>query len=424
MPPRVQHGLLPCPPNRTPIPPRSGYDGGALGNVTDACNAPEGCLRTAENGGDVSDGLEAACNADDACEGAARDDGRVCGIRSACNAAAACLGAGQGAEVCPGLTGCCNAADACQGATATPAACLPSQTGAPTASQLPSHLPSAPPSSGPTGSAAPSQLPSVMPSAAPSRSEFPSDLPSVGPSASPAGSPTAAPTPAPNVPGPATYAPTGDNVSYAPTSVPDATSKPTLSAAPQAPAGDPTPAPVSVTTVELVTELTFNNLLVPEDESDLDDLVSRLEGVVEEVITDNLPPLDRRALALDAGPPPGKDGGRGLSAPAVATSTTTAEVAAFNFDALAGASVVRFDIEQSVTSSNDVDEEQLKLDVAEALDVEDTREALEKEGLPEDYGDFTLGKIETNVGGGEDPIVVTAVRAHVCCIPARRRSSS
>jgi len=156
----------------------------------------------------------------------------------------------------------------------------------------------------------------------------------------------------------------------------------------------PTKAPTVVTTVAVTSDLTFTDLDVPEEESDRDAFVSTMEDGVREVITDNL----------------GSDDG-----------TTVVEMVAINGDALAPdaravlrrlttKSVITFDIQQTVRTSDGADEEQLKLDVAEALDIEDAKEVLETENLQAEYGVFTLGKIETDIGGGADPIVETAVR--------------
>jgi hypothetical protein len=75
-------------------------------------------------------------------------------------------------------------------------------------------------------------------------------------------------------------------------------------------------------------------------------------------------------------------------------------------------SVITFEIKRSVGSSGVIDiiEAKLRQDVAEALDVKGTKELLETEELRSKYGDFTLGKIETDLGDGSDPIIESAVR--------------
>ena len=341
-----EHGMLQCQPNHNLIQPRSGYDGGALGNVTFACNAPEGCLRTADVGG-VVDGLEDACNADNACEGAARDDGEICGIRSACNARAACRNAGRDGTICPGLIDCCDAAEECQGATAAPATCA-GQTAAPTLSPLAANE-----------TRAPSRAPTPAPTA-----EEPVPL-TYAPTSFPTGS--AAPTKAPT---------------RAPAAV--ATEVPT-----RAPTKAPTREPTSASSVTVVSRLTFTNLPIPEDESDLNALTADLEGVVAGVIAGNLASGARRLQTT--------------------VDDTTVEVLAIGVDALTDDTVVRFEIQQAF-GSFDGDAEELRLDVAEALSLEDTREALDEEGLRAEYGDFTLGKIETSLNEEVNLIAETGVR--------------
>jgi len=71
--------------------------------------------------------------------------------------------------------------------------------------------------------------------------------------------------------------------------------------------------------------------------------------------------------------------------------------------------VVTFEITQTAVVSGDIAviEDTLRHDVAAALDVEGAKEVLATEDLQK-YGDFSLGKIDTDLGDGSDPVMESA----------------
>jgi len=151
----------------------------------------------------------------------------------------------------------------------------------------------------------------------------------------------------------------------------------------------------------VTSELTFNNLIIPQDDSEKDTFVATMEDIIKEVISEN--------LSLDEG-------------------TTTAKIIAIDgedigqrkrllYRRLATTSVIAFEIQQTVVAGGgvDTDEEELRQKVADALTLEGAKEALETEELRADYGDFTLGAIESDTGDGP-AIIESVVRSLFCCI--------
>ena len=142
-------------------------------------------------------------------------------------------------------------------------------------------------------------------------------------------------------------------------------------------------------TVTDTSDLTFYNLVFPRGENEYNKLVSTLEDAITDVVAGGL----------------GPGGG-----------TTTTKMIAIDGNEvvrkLSTAIIVTFEINQTVGLSGDTDtkEDELKQDVAEALDLEKLKEILETEELQSEYGEFTLAKIETDLGDGSDQIIETLVR--------------
>ena len=129
-------------------------------------------------------------------------------------------------------------------------------------------------------------------------------------------------------------------------------------------------------------QLTFTNLGVPEDENDRDDFDSIMEDAVKEVIENN--------LELDGG-------------------TLTVQIISIDNEPVTDFTVITFEVEQTIGVGGDADitEETLRQDVAEALDLDDIKELLETEELREEYGNFNLGKVESETGDG--PLIIESV---------------
>ena len=128
--------------------------------------------------------------------------------------------------------------------------------------------------------------------------------------------------------------------------------------------------------------------------------------------------------------------GQGLYNFRTVTVTTTVKVTHINgnpvgrkrfFSRLLQASatstaVITFEITQEVeVVSGDIVtvEEQLKQGMAAALNVEGVSEVIQTEELQQ-FGDFSLGKIETDLGDGSSPILETAVRNVWCYMLSSR----
>ena len=129
-------------------------------------------------------------------------------------------------------------------------------------------------------------------------------------------------------------------------------------------------------------QLTFTNLGVPEDENDRDDFDSIMEDAVKEVIENN--------LELDGG-------------------TLTVQIISIDNEPVTDFTVITFEVEQTIGVGGDADitEETLRQDVAEALDLDDVKEIFETEELREEYGNFNLGKVESETGDG--PLIIESV---------------
>ena len=163
------------------------------------------------------------------------------------------------------------------------------------------------------------------------------------------------------------------------------------------PTAKPTPAKAAVS---VISEVTFNNIEIPEDPGEF---ILALESSIAQAVL----PVQARTVTI----------------------TTTVKVTHINgnpvrrkrffsrlLQASATTTVVTFEITQEVeVVSGDIVTigEQLKQDMAAALNVEGVSEAIQTEELQQ-FGDFSLGKIETDLGDGSGPISETAVRNLWC----------
>merc|ERR1712194_880221 len=149
----------------------------------------------------------------------------------------------------------------------------------------------------------------------------------------------------------------------------------------------------AVAAVTVTSALTFNNMNIPEDEIERADfrldLVTSLELLFEPIEGNTI----GKIIAITYGNAAGRRraSSRLLQA---ATGPTT---------------VITFEIVQMVGVRGDITaiERKLRQDVAAALDVEGAKRVLETPELQK-YGDFSLGKIETDLGDGSVLITDTA----------------
>merc|ERR1711966_565450 len=239
----------------------------------------------------------------------------------------------------------------------------------PDETEVPTKGPTKNPTPSPTE--APTKRPTVPPTGAPMTK--PTDSPTKHPTRNPTPVPTKSPTVKPTV---------------APTKKPskDPTSPPT-----GPPTAKPTPAKAAVS---VISEVTFNNIEIPEDPGEF---VLALESCIAQAVL----PVQTRTVTITTtvkvthinGNPVGRK--RFFSRLLQASATTT---------------VVTFEITQEVeVVSGDIVTigEQLKQDMGAALNVEGVSEAIQTEELQQ-FGDFSLGKIETDLGDGSGPISETA----------------
>jgi len=141
-----------------------------------------------------------------------------------------------------------------------------------------------------------------------------------------------------------------------------------------------------VAAVTLTTEATFNNLEIPDDPTEL---IATLENSLAEA-------------AANAG----------------VEGNTTVRVTHINgnpvgrkrfYTRSTTSTVITFEITQTAEVSGDIAtvEQKLRQDVAAAYDVEGVNEVLQSEELQE-YGNISLGRIETDLGDGSTPVTETA----------------
>lgn len=151
--------------------------------------------------------------------------------------------------------------------------------------------------------------------------------------------------------------------------------------------------PTAVAAVTVTSALTFNNMNIPEDEIERADfrldLVTSLELLFEPIEGNTIGKII--AITYENAAGRRRASSRLLQA---ATGPTT---------------VITFEIVQMVGVRGDITaiERKLRQDVAAALDVEGAKRVLETPELQK-YGDFSLGKIETDLGDGSDLITDTA----------------
>lgn len=216
------------------------------------------------------------------------------------------------------------------------------------------------------------------------------------------------PTYAPTTLSRPTYSPTSlSGPTYSPTSVPKI---PDDAAPTTAPTKAPTKAPSAVSTVSVISTLTFSNLVAGANQ---DAFVAATEAAIVEVITEGLGPaagkIAVRLLTVDGAPVVARRGkgakrakGSARGKAAKRTKTSKAAKGAGPGALSAATSVLAFEILQTVGSGGGGgDEDQRREDVANALDLGALKAELETAALREEFGDFTLGKVESAVGGGE-----------------------
>jgi len=161
-----------------------------------------------------------------------------------------------------------------------------------------------------------------------------------------------------------------------------------------------------VAAVTLTSEATFNNLDIPDDPTEL---IAALENSLAEAAANAGVEGDTTVRVTHInGNPVGRKRFFGRLLQASTTST-----------------VITFEIRQAVKVSGDIVtvEQKLRQDVAAAYDVEGVNEVLKKDELQE-YGNISLGRIETDLGDGSTPVAETAVRNMCCCVLSLRCLSS
>merc|ERR1712086_284587 len=198
----------------------------------------------------------------------------------------------------------------------------------------------------------------------------PTPPPSRPPTKLPTTPPTSPPTPPPSQP---------------PTKSP--TVPPTTPPTPP-PSQPPTKSPTAMAVVAVTSEVTFNNLVVPDNTTDF---ISALETTIARA-PDNVDGTTTAKVTRINGNSVGRKLflSRRLQVP---VTTTT---------------VITFEITQTLEVTGDIStvEQNLREDVAAALNVEGVEEVLHTGELQE-YGDLSLGKIETDLGDGSDLITET-----------------
>ena len=155
--------------------------------------------------------------------------------------------------------------------------------------------------------------------------------------------------------------------------------------------------------VKVDSKLTFNNLVVPEGDNYRNTFVSTVEGVIQGVVVDNLGPEAGTVYVTVTT----------IDGIIIDSNTLTPKMSVV-LRRLSITSVVTFGIQQTLGTSGSVDMAQLQGELAEALDLDNAKEALETEDLQAQYGEFTLGKAETDTGWGTPPFVETTVRSDGC----------
>jgi len=211
----------------------------------------------------------------------------------------------------------------------------------------------------------PTLVPTEVPTAKPT--EVPTKEPTKKPTPTPTEEPTAKPTDVP------TKRPT-DNPSFVPTKTPTA---------------KPSREPTALAAVTVTSAFTFINMEVPDDP---EELILALERSIAQASDDVQGSTTVKVTHINGKSVERKQYvNRLLQAPATPTT------------------VVTFEITQIAVVSGDIAaiEDTLRHDVAAALDVEGAKEILATEDLQR-YGDFSLGKIDTDLGDGSDPVTESA----------------